>query len=399
MNNSFTFIDLFAGIGAFHLALEKLGGKCVFASEIDKYAIETYEENFNMSSDCNIFDVKAEDIPKHDILCAGFPCQPFSNAGHKKGFVDTRGTLFFEIERILKHHKTKYIILENVKHLVNHDDGNTFRVIKEHLNDLGYVLTKDPLIVSPHHIGVPQNRERIFIVGIHRDYYEGEYIEIDVPNKESYPITSVFSVLDRHIDNYSEYAISEYEGDVLRAWDALIKHFRKHNKKVISPILIDEFGQDYDYTDLPKWKQDYCQKNREFYLNNKEYLDAWMQLFEVNKFKKRDRKLEWQAGDTADSVYGTLIQLRQSGIRCKRTSTFPALVAIVQTSIVGKYLRRITPREAARLQSFPENYILNKNEHMAYKQLGNSANVDVIVYIAEQLLKIKLKGADNNEQM
>ena len=150
---------------------------------------------------------------------------------------------------------------------------------------------------------------------------------------------------------------------------------------------------------MPKWKQDYCQKNREFYLNNKEYLDAWMQLFEVNKFKKRDRKLEWQAGDTADSVYGTLIQLRQSGIRCKRTSTFPALVAIVQTSIVGKYLRRITPREAARLQSFPENYILNKNEHMAYKQLGNSANVDVIVYIAEQLLKIKLKGADNNEQM
>lgn len=399
MNNSFTFIDLFAGIGAFHLALEKLGGKCVFASEIDKYAIETYEENFNMSSDCNIFDVKAEDIPKHDILCAGFPCQPFSNAGHKKGFVDTRGTLFFEIERILKYHKTKYIILENVKHLVNHDDGNTFRVIKEHLNDLGYVLTKDPLIVSPHHIGVPQNRERIFIVGIHRDYYKGEYIEIDVPNKENYPNTSVFSVLDRHIDNYSEYAISEYEGDVLRAWDALIKHFRKHNKKVISPILIDEFGQDYDYTDLPKWKQDYCQKNREFYLNNKEYLDAWMQLFEVNKFKKRDRKLEWQAGDTADSVYGTLIQLRQSGIRCKRTSTFPALVAIVQTSIVGKYLRRITPREAARLQSFPDNYILNKNEHMAYKQLGNSANVDVIVYIAEQLLKIKLKGADNNEQM
>ena len=107
--HSFTFIDLFAGIGAFHLALEKLGGKCVFASEIDKYAIETYKKNFNMNSDCNIFNIDEKDIPKHDVLCAGFPCQPFSNAGNKKGFTDTRGTLFFEIERILKYHKTKYI--------------------------------------------------------------------------------------------------------------------------------------------------------------------------------------------------------------------------------------------------------------------------------------------------
>ena len=121
-------------------------------------------------------------------------------------------------------------------------------------------------------------------------------------------------------------------------------------------------------------------------------MDGWIEKYNVRDFKKRDRKLEWQAGDTADSVYDTLIQLRQSGIRCKKTATFPALVAIVQTSIVGKYLRRITPREAARLQSFPDDYKLDKNEKMAYKQLGNSANVDVITYLVKQLFSIKLKG-------
>ena len=138
MENKFKFIDLFAGIGAFHIAMESLGGECVFASEIDKYAIETYAENFNINSNNDIIKTKAEDIPKHDVLCAGFPCQPFSNAGNKKGFVDTRGTLFFEIERILKYHKTPYIILENVRNLASHDNGNTWNVIKNSLKELGY---------------------------------------------------------------------------------------------------------------------------------------------------------------------------------------------------------------------------------------------------------------------
>lgn len=390
--HSFTFIDLFAGIGAFHLALEKLGGKCVFASEIDKYAIETYKKNFNMNSDCNIFNIDEKDIPKHDVLCAGFPCQPFSNAGNKKGFTDTRGTLFFEIERILKYHKTKYIILENVKHLVKHDDGNTFKVIKEHLIDLGYILTEKPIIISPHHIGIPQNRERIFIVGIHKDYIDSEFIDIKIPNKDKYPKTSMYDVLDCRMGNHEGYMINDYECRVLRAWDAFVKHFKKNNIKICSPALVEEFGASYDYKSFPKWKQDYCKKNREFYIQNKDFIDTWKIVFKVDEFKKRDKKLEWQAGDTANSVYETLIQLRQSGVRCKKTDTFPALVAIVQTSIVGKYMRRITPREAARLQSFPDTYMLHEDDKIAYKQLGNSANVDVIVYLAKQLFEIKLKG-------
>ena len=170
----FEFIDLFAGIGAFHVALEEMGGKCVFAAEIDKNAVKVYEDNFGMNANNDMFKIDPKDVPKHDVLCAGFPCQPFSNAGHKLGFSDTRGTLFFEIERVLKEHKTKFIILENVKHLVNHDNGNTYKVIINHLKDLGYILTKEPLIISPHQIGIPQNRERIFIIGIHKDYCNKE---------------------------------------------------------------------------------------------------------------------------------------------------------------------------------------------------------------------------------
>ena len=135
MKNS-KFIDLFSGIGGFHQALTNLGGECVFASDIDKYAIETYKENYKMDSGINIRDIAEQDIPKHDVLCAGFPCQAFSKAGHQKGFEDeTRGTLFFEIIRILKYHKTPYFILENVRNLAAHDNGNTWRVIKNSLKD------------------------------------------------------------------------------------------------------------------------------------------------------------------------------------------------------------------------------------------------------------------------
>lgn len=389
----FKFIDLFSGIGAFHLAMSDLGGECVFAAEIDDAAIEVYKENFNIDSKNNVCKINPEDIPKHDVLCAGFPCQPFSNAGNKKGFNDTRGTLFFEIERILQYHKTKFIILENVKHLVTHDNGNTYNVIKEHLNNLGYILTETPTIISPHHIGIPQNRERIFILGIHKDYFNEKFIKISLP--KTFPKTSMYDILDENI-NDERYKISKYEEKCFVAWDEFLKYFKLNDIKMCSPVLVDEFGQNYDISDLQDWKQSYCKRNRELYLKNKEFIDKWMIKYNVKDFKKRDRKFEWQAGDTANTVFDTLIQLRQSGIRCKKTSTFPALVAIVQTSIVAKYKRRITPREAARLQSFPDTFKLHNDDAKAYKQLGNSANVEVIKYLAKQLFKI---GDANNTEI
>ena len=209
----FKFIDLFSGIGAFHIALESLGGECVFASEIDKNAIYTYKENFGMDSKHDITKVNEKDIPAHDVLCAGFPCQAFSNAGHKKGFNDTRGTLFFEIERILKYHKTRYIILENVKHLLKHDVGRTWEVIKNRLIELGYILTEKPIILSPHYFGVPQNRERIFILGVHKKYCKESYLDIGYPTKADAPKTSIYDVLDKKgVDK--KYNITPYENKV-----------------------------------------------------------------------------------------------------------------------------------------------------------------------------------------
>tara|TARA_B100000686_G_scaffold320690_1_gene372624 strand:- start:68 stop:991 length:924 start_codon:yes stop_codon:yes gene_type:complete len=165
MNNySFKFIDLFAGIGGMRIPFEELGCECVFTSEFDKFAQQTYEANFGELPNGDITKIDEKDIPSHEILLAGFPCQAFSNAGLKRGFEDTRGTLFFDIARILKHHRPKAFLLENVKGLKAHDGGNTLRTIIKILNkDLKYHLHPD--VLNAKDFGLPQNRERIFIVG------------------------------------------------------------------------------------------------------------------------------------------------------------------------------------------------------------------------------------------
>lgn len=169
MKSSFTFIDLFAGIGGFRLAFEELGGTCVFSSEIDKYAQKTYKANFDDMPHGDITKIAAKDVPNHDILLAGFPCQAFSIAGKGHGFDDTRGTLFFEIARIIKEKKPEAFFLENVKGLLSHKRGKTLEVILDVLrNDLDYYVP-EPEIINAKDFGVPQNRERIFIIGFRKD--------------------------------------------------------------------------------------------------------------------------------------------------------------------------------------------------------------------------------------
>lgn len=169
-----TFVDLFAGVGGFHLAMHNLGAKCVFAAEWDKSARKTYQANFEEISPELFQDggkrfagdvtlVNKEDIPGFDILCAGFPCQPFSQAGHKLGFEDVRGTLFFDIAEILRIKKPRAFFLENVRHLLKHDDGKTFSTIMRVLEELGYKTTFQVVRASDH--GLPQHRPRVFIVG------------------------------------------------------------------------------------------------------------------------------------------------------------------------------------------------------------------------------------------
>jgi DNA (cytosine-5)-methyltransferase 1 len=161
------FIDLFAGIGGFRIALEKAGATCVFSSEINKYALQVYQANFNEDASGDITQIKEEDIPAHDVLCAGFPCQAFSEFGQRKGFSDPRGTLFFEILRVAKHHKPKVVLLENVLGLTYHNGGDTFETIKNSLDALGYKVYWQVLDTSM--FGLPQKRKRVFIVGVRKD--------------------------------------------------------------------------------------------------------------------------------------------------------------------------------------------------------------------------------------
>ncbi|MBD5423241.1 MAG: DNA (cytosine-5-)-methyltransferase [Mycoplasma sp.] len=424
MNRKIKFIDLFAGIGGFHLALESVAKKnnydieCVFVSEIDKEAKSTYSKNFNFdeSKMINIRDIKniSNDVPDHDFLFAGFPCQTFSNAGKKMGFLDEiRGTLFFEIVKILKDKKPKYILLENVKHLVNHDNGNTWKIINKKLDELGYIIPKNPLILSPHEFGIPQERKRVFIPGVLREKtskkdkfmdidFENNKLEIDIVNykKQRKYIFNKFLQSKSNIDK--KYLLTnnkngEYLKMVFDAWDEFLKNVKIKNNRTLPVIWAYEFGQKYPIDKLPNWKQKYLQDIRNVYDNNKEFIDNWIKKYNVNKWNKREQKFEWQAGKDVESIKESFIQLRQSGIRCKRPIKFPTLVAMVQIPLIFDYRilewRYLTPRETANLQSFPKKFKMfneikeNNNDFYSYKQFGNSVNIEIVKMIQEYMLK------------
>jgi len=265
----FTFIDLFAGIGGFHEAAKELGGHCVFASEIDKYACITYEANHGIKPHGDITKIDAKNIPDHDILFAGFPCQSFSIAGKRLGFEDTRGTLFFEIARILKEKKPKMFLLENVKGLKNHDNGKTLAVILDTLQSLGYDVHYTVLNAKDY--GVPQNRERIFFMGF----------------REPRAFT----------------------------WPA------KQEKVTLSQLLQDDFEQNTSHT--------IRSGGRSSGINNKHNWDTYKLK---NGFKK------------------------------------------------------LTPRECARLQGFPDSFVIPVSNAQAYKQFGNAVCVKVAKAILKQIL-------------
>ena len=402
----FRFIDLFSGIGGFHQAMKNLGGECVFSSEIDEYAIQTYRENYDLDSAHDITITREEDIPEHDVLCAGFPCQTFSKAGQQLGFADkTKGTLFFEIIRILKYHKTPYIILENVKNLTSHDNGKTWKIIKNALKEIGYIISEDPYIISPHQLGIPQIRERVVILGIHKDMGIKK-LNIILPNQDKNTINFLESKILEEKEVDKKYYISKHQEKVLQCWDEFIQGIkfiptRKTDKKtgektyekvefkgtIGFPIWSFEFKETYDYSNEKyEWKKDFIVKNRCLYKFNKKFIDSWIKKWNIfNQFTQTEQKLEWQCGTGCKTIWDGLIQFRPSGVRVKTATVFPALVAMVQIPIVGKVKRRLTPREAARLQSFPDKFIINENDHQAYKQFGNAVNVKVIQYMAEQL--------------
>lgn len=383
----FKFIDLFCGVGGFHVALDKLGGKCVFASDIDEHCRNTYEKNYGLKPHGDITKVDPKTIPDFDILTGGFPCQSFSNSGKKGGFGDKRGQLYENILDIAEEKQPSFMFLENVKHIQKIDNGEVFKHILKRIGETGYHVQTFEL--SPHQLGVPQQRERVIFVCIRNDIYD-ESIELDM-TPPNYPI-NFDKIIEKDREKTEKYKISEEHETILEIWDEMVKHFEV-GQSMSPTILCNEFTKKYskeEFSALPQWKRDYITKNKPIYEKYKTQWSKWIKKYK-EPLSKREiyGKLEWQAGPKQenDTIFNHFIQLRQSGIRVKKSKYFPTLVAIVQTPIYAKERRHITPRECARLQSFPDSFQLHENDQTAYKQFGNAVNVDVVHYVMSNTLK------------
>ena len=311
----FKFIDLFAGIGGMRIAFERQGGECVYSSEWNKYSAETYKANFGDEPDGDITKVEASAIPEHNILVAGFPCQPFSIAGVSKknslgratGFEDkTQGTLFFDVCRILKAKRPNAFMLENVKNLTSHDKGNTFRVITEALEELDYQVFYQ---VIDGQAFVPQHRERIIIVGFDRKRY-GKDIDFKFDITPVEPKPTVKDILESNVD--SKYTLTD------KLWNYLQAYAQKHK----------EAGNGFGYGIAP--------------------LDGVSRTLSARYYKD-----------------GSEILIAQE----------------------GKNPRRLTPRECARLQGFPDDFKIVVSDTQAYKQFGNSVVVPLMTNIAGLIVK------------
>ena len=391
------FADLFCGIGGFHAALHRLGHECVFATDIEPHAADVYEANWGQPGGhpvlSDIRDV-LDEIPEMDIICAGFPCQPFSKSGAQEGFTDqTRGTLFHDICTLAEKHKPAILFLENVPNLVKHDKGNTFSVIESRIRELGYGFWWK--ILSPHKFGTPQIRTRVYIVCIRNDLIGG--LDFSFP-KESNQDVDVRTVLDAEVDQ--KYSLTDKETKWIDMWEDFLENVNAETNLPGHPIWADFFlGDDPIPSDLPDWKQDFIRKNRILYANNREFIDGWLDRWGVldidengdRKFPVSRIKYEWQAGPESRTNWENLIQLRPSGIRVKRPNYFPALVAMAQIPIVGWLRRHITPIECARIQDFDVDgvhgtpFVLDDSDAQSYKQLGNAVNVNMIQLIQERI--------------
>ena len=380
------FIDLFCGIGGFHQALNKLGAVCVLACDIDKDCRVVYKDNYGIEPISNIKDINEKTMPDFDILTAGFPCQSFSNGGKKKCFNDDRGLLFDEIIRIAKEKKPKFMFLENVKHILKVSKGEVINYIKQKIALIGYKLQL--FQISPHNFGIPQQRERVYFVCIRNDIYNGNDIILPIYTGK----INFNKFLDEKNTINSKYFIKNDILNILEAWDEMIKNFNIGEK--ISPtILINDAYKIYtqeEFDNFPNWKKDYILKNKPLLIKYKNVFDTWYEKYSL-LLQKREiyGKLEWQTGliKENDSIFNHFIQIRQSGIRVKRGQYFPTLVAISQIPIYGKEKRYITPRECARLQSFPESFKLANEDRKSYKQLGNSVNVDNVYTVISSTLQ------------
>ena len=321
----FTFIDLFAGIGGFRLAMQNLGGKCVFTSEWDKEAKRTYKANFGERpfGDITKEETKAFIPDNFDLICAGFPCQAFSIAGKRGGFEDTRGTLFFDVAEIIKRKKPKAIFLENVKGLRNHNGGKTLATILNVLrNDLGYFVP-EPQIINAKEFGVPQNRERIYIVGFRNDLGIESFDYPKPTNKK----VSFSDIKEKEVPPTKYFLSTQYV-------QTLVNHKARHESK----------GNGFGYAIIPD--------------------DGISNAIVVGGMgRERNLVLDYRITDFTPTTH-------------------------IKGTVNREGIRKMTPREWARLQGFPDNYLIPVADASAYKQFGNSVAVPAIQATANEILKL-----------
>lgn len=419
------FVDLFAGLGGFHVALSQLGHRCVFACEIDTILRSLYERNFGLQASGDIREIAEPKIPGHEILCAGFPCQPFSKAGDQQGLGCPRwGDLFENVLRILRYHLPEYVILENVPNLSRHNAGDTWRRMEASLESLGYAIKSHRF--SPHQFGIPQIRDRIYIVGCLSGLTGFEWPEPD--NTSTPDIRNLLSKRPADARTLSQTVV-----DCLNVWQDFIRRFPADEQLPSWPIWSMEFGATYPFENttphalslralsryrgshgrslgevspsdrmsslpsharaavshFPDWKIDFIRKNREMYAVQQRWMDKWIPS--ILRFPSSLQKLEWNCKGGVRDIWEYVIQFRASGVRIKRPTSSPSLVAMTTTQvpIIGWERRYMTPAECARLQCLASLKQLPQTETRAFRALGNAVNVEVARRIASALIQPK----------
>lgn len=405
----FTFVDLFAGIGGFAVALKELGGTCVGSVEIDRQAAAVYKLNHGVSPLGDITELANEStvaFREHTVLTAGFPCQPFSKSGGQLGMDEARGTLFWNILKIIEARRPAVVLLENVRNLAGPRHKHEWDVIIRSLREAGYHVSSKPAVFSPHLLpveqgGAPQIRERVFITATYWPEKRWHDPEPAVMNKMIR--TEPWNLeLDLPLDPRGDIPGCELSDDEVRwinAWEnfrellvgRLLHATAKRRLDEVRlpgfPVWVDSWVHESDLVipaGTPRWKENILRKNARLYTEHQDVLDAWIEHHDVRSFPPSRRKFEWQAQQET-SLWNCAMQLRPSGIRAKRMTHLPALVAISQTPILGPLRRRLSVTEAAALQGLPPTFTFgDQPDSASFKQLGNGVNVGVVQHVLAQ---------------
>lgn len=401
---AFDFVDLFAGIGGFHAAVSALGGKAVLASEIDEAPAAVYEQNWGLRPEGDVIALAhgaKELVPSHDVLVGGFPCQPFSKSGAQRGMSELRGQLFNEVLTILETHRPPVVLLENVRNIAGPRQREVWDAVVHGMRQAGYRTPSDPCVFSPHFLpphlgGAPQTRDRVYILGTYvgKERAQAETMvtpvvprgPVDGWDPHKWDLDRDLLELEHEIMDKGSYVLTDAELEWIDVWNDFLR--RTVSVRLPGHPLWSSYWRDDAVVDpaAPAWKQALETSNIAFYLQNKKAIRSWKRANpQLVSFPASRQKLEWQAQDSPRDLRVCLLHFRPSGIRAKKPTYAPALVAMTQTPVIGPRMRRMTIREAARLQGFPESFGFGQQRAgLSYKQLGNAIHVGSAFHVLRE---------------